>query len=154
MFGGRSEASRENGNLGEKEITSLEEVKQIPSDSCTRTYVPDGAAWSAHDENASCTGVTDTNTRANSVGVTCTDVDDRKQPVVSGQCTSTHNDCGSLHAKNVPGTNGNENGRNALQMGTTATHNDETGAHASYTSNMFGQNENSGVANYSNPLTP
>ena len=78
MFGGRIEASRENDNLGEREITSLEEVKQNPSDSCTRTYDPDGALWSAHDENAACTGVTDTNTRANGAGVTFTDVHDRK----------------------------------------------------------------------------
>ena len=33
IFGVRSEASRENDNLDEKKITSLEEVKQIPSDS-------------------------------------------------------------------------------------------------------------------------
>ena len=33
MFGERSEASREKDNLGEKEVTSCEEVKQTPSDS-------------------------------------------------------------------------------------------------------------------------
>ena len=76
MFGERSEASRENDNSGEKEITSFEEVKQIPSDSCARTYDPDGAVWSAHDEKATCTGVTDSNARANGGGVTFTD--DRK----------------------------------------------------------------------------
>jgi hypothetical protein len=72
MFGERSEASRENDNLGEKEITSVEEVKQNPSDSYARTYTPDGAVRSSFDENATRTGVTDTSALAHGAGVTYT----------------------------------------------------------------------------------
>jgi hypothetical protein len=170
MFGERSEASRENDNLGEKEVTSFEEVKQTPSDSFARTHTPDGAARSSLDENATRTGVTDTSALAHGAGVTYTcahnnggihpdvyvSVQTHKygglspDVCVSGQ---THKYGGMSPDACIP-VHTQKNGGRTPGVSTVEVHDSSTGAQANNTSATDGWANNTGVANYSNPITP